>query len=209
MTTLRVVRHIAIAAVFLPIILGTAGLLYFGSTTDRTLKLGPNESVAFYVFRTSPHPAKFSLYFKRNFGQHRRELGTDSSSSVPTAHGVRYQNPGEPVILSVGINSDTRSFEALPAVGEGFDRWRRPIQPYVDDGDDTIFVNVPDDGQFPQLKLGMNKVVVRVVRVGPKISNETATFSLHPAISKVHVEDGYGVYQWFIPFALPFLLLGG
>jgi len=187
------------AAAALILGVGTLGIWYFGTPTLQRITLVPGAEASFYVLRLRPQEPHLTVLFRRVFGSLRPELGhwdTEHLVKDGLLH-LQPKDPGAEVIVEVRIASAAVLLEALPAQAGDMEHWERRLIPSNVRPDPLRISWPPNWSAVPSLTPPISKVVLKVVRVDVPLLNENVEVALRPPVTRVDVQPGYGIFQWF------------
>ncbi len=173
-----------------------------------SLKLRPNESINFHLFRVFQDYLKVEMEFVTNNWKKRPELGDfQQTSHRPIGNYLEFINPGEPIKLLVRIDGKALVYEAQPSSSYNDTHIYRRFFPLVNDGNPNRF-------QWPQdltlgcfLNPGFSTVTISVIEVGKKIIDEQADIIINAPISFKSLNRNYEFIWWFFLWPFYFLLL--
>jgi hypothetical protein len=191
-------------------VVGLLGASYFGRPSLARISLQPGTSVTFHVWRLQTESVELSMYFHRDFGKFRDELGRDGGGDMFVGRGLRFPYPGEPAEVSANVNGAQFSLFAMPARAGDMDHWERELVPAVG-GADPNQVKWPLEARsFPRLQVGLNSISLAVTNVGKPLVGERVEIYLRSPMTRHRYADeqpDYGFFRWFGPVTITLLLV--
>ncbi len=196
MTFRRIAAIISASLVFA----GMCGAWYFSAPSSASMSMKLGESVTFRLWRLHAEPAEMSLYFKRDFGKFRDELGRYPDSGGIRNGQLHSPYPGTPIKVQISANGESTVLEALPAQGADMEHWERQLVPFVDDTNPQQVPWPPRVSGFPELRWGLNTITASVLEVGDAIKGEDVNIYLRAPMSRHRYSDtqqAYDFFRWF------------
>ena len=207
---MRIVRWVLGAFILSVAVVGFLGASYFGKPSLARISLLGDTSVTFYVWRLETEPVELSMYFHRDFGKFRDELGRNGDGGVFGERGPRFTYPGELVEVLANVNGRRFSLIAMPARAADMDHWERELVPAVG-GSDPNQVKWPlEPMSLPQLQIGLNSISLDVKNVGKPLLGERVEVYLRAPMSRhryAEKQPDYSFFRWFGPITATLLLV--
>ncbi len=187
-------------------------LFYFSSKTYLIpLKLNPGETVHSHIYRPLSYQAMNTELWFKQAGHSRPELGAWSPNTLDTDN-IRFEHPGETVIVEITANGDTIRREALPAYGSGQAVIvRELIGARSDDDPHTFHRNQCAPNCLGPFPAGIQQIQIKVLSAGTSLQGEKVQLAIQPPLGfKTSEKRPAYILLWlmyFYPFYLGILSL--
>jgi hypothetical protein len=183
---------------------------YLGKPSLARISLQPDTSLKFHVWRLQTEPVELSIYFYRDFGKFRDELGRGGDGGSFVEGGQRFPFPGEPVEVLANVNGRRLTLFAMPARAADMEHWERELVPAVGGADPNQVKWPLEIRSFPQLQIGLNSISLHVTNVGKPLIGERVDVYLRAPMSRhrhAMVQPDYSFFSWFSTITAVLLLV--